>query len=165
MIVETEAYLGFEDPACHSYRGRTERVSPMFLPGGVAYVYFVYGMHHCFNVVTRKEGQPEAVLIRALEPVFGVARMKRNRRGKKNLTSGPAVLCQAFGIDRRWNGHALNQPPLWIQEGVDPPECDISTSPRIGVDYSGEASDWPLRFFMSENRYISQARPRKRGKR
>ncbi|HPR63086.1 MAG TPA: DNA-3-methyladenine glycosylase [Thermoanaerobaculia bacterium] len=163
MIVETEAYLGERDPACHSFRGRTPRVEPMFRAGGVAYVYFVYGMHFCANVVTRGEGEPEAVLIRALHPVKGIETMRKRRMGRVNLSSGPAVLCQALAIDGTLNGHPLHTSPLWIEGRTAGTPFEIDRSPRVGVDYAGKAALWPLRFTIPGNPYLS--RPPRRGNR
>ena len=116
-IVETEAYLGLKDDCCHSFGGRkTERTKVMYMSGGYAYVYFTYGMHYCLNVVTAGSEEPEAVLIRALEPIEGISIMKKNRSQKniKNLTNGPAKLCQAFDIDRKLNGKELQGDSLYI---------------------------------------------------
>ena len=154
-IVETEAYLGIGDAACHSFGDRrTPRTETMYLDGGHAYVYFIYGMHFCFNVVTRKVGEPEAVLIRALEPLEGIEEMKLRRDVDKlkkftptQLANGPAKLCQALGINRSQNAVSLQSSTLFIEKGlwkIDPSE--IVSSPRVGVDYAGEAASWPLRF-------------------
>lgn len=160
-IVETEAYLGVKDRACHTYGGRkTERVRSMYLDGGHAYIYLIYGMYHCFNVVTRTNEEPEAVLVRAIEPVEDVETMFRLRYGTKpkgnttksplrRLADGPGKLCLAMGIDRRLDGVNLTKSDLFIEkERKDAPEIDrkILASPRIGVDYAGEAAFWPLRF-------------------
>jgi len=150
-IVEVEAYLGVNDPACHTFRGRrTPRVEPMWGIGGLAYVYFTYGMHHCVNVVTRSEGEPEAVLIRAGQPVAGVESMKRRRPSKtktERLASGPACLCTALDIDRRHSGLDLVAgKSLWIGEGERVAGEVAVGAGRIGVDYAGEAASWPLRF-------------------
>lgn len=157
-IVEVEAYLGARDAACHSFRGRTKRNDVMFGPGGHAYVYFIYGFHHCLNVVTLGEGEPEAVLIRALEPVEGLEAMRKNRRERPNLCSGPGVLCQALQIDRAFNGHPLWMPPLYVCPGERTPAARIAAGPRIGVDYAGEAASWPLRFCIKGNRHVSGRR-------
>src|SRR4029079_6772451 len=118
IIVETEAYIGEEDPACHAAAGRTRRTEPLYGRPGVSYVYFIYGVHWCFNAVTRAEGLPSAVLIRALEPLQGIELM-RQRRGPRindvNLTNGPGKLCAALGIDGRMNGVSLQAGPLVIR--------------------------------------------------
>lgn len=137
-IVETEAYLGPRDLAAHSSRGRTARTEVMFGPAGHAYVYLIYGMWHCLNVVTARIGTPQAVLLRALEPVAGVT----------GRTSGPGLLCRALRVDRRFNGVSLWGDVLWLS----PPMADaapvrIGRSPRIGVDYAGVWAQRPWRFF------------------
>lgn len=154
-IVETEAYLGFKDPACHSYKGKTERCKVMFLEGGHFYVYFIYGFYHCLNVVTEKEGVPEAVLIRALEPMEGIEIMRKFRGGKKNLTSGPGVLCEALKIDRSFNGHPVWEKPLQIFKPLNK-DFEIVQKERVGVDYAGEAKKWKLRFYIKNNPYVSK---------
>lgn len=146
-IVETEAYLGPHDPASHSAVGRTARTWHMFGPPGVAYVYFVYGMHWCVNAVTREEGFGSAVLIRALEPLEGVERMRRRRpkaRRDAQLCDGPAKLCAALGIDRRLDGAVLTGgSALTIHAGVAVPEDRVVVGPRVGIT---KAVEWPLRF-------------------
>lgn len=153
-IVETEAYDQL-DAASHSYKGRTPRTDVMFGPPGHLYVYFTYGMHYCCNVVTGPEGQGSAVLIRALEPLEGEEVMARNRGGKAGpqLTNGPAKLCQAYGINKAWNGHDLRQPPLQliIQDPVKP--VDIVQTTRIGIT---QAKDVPWRFYVRGNAYVSK---------
>ncbi len=152
IIVETEAYLQ-GDPACHASRGMTPRNSPMFGPPGFAYVYFTYGMHFCFNVVSSSEGIGEAVLIRALEPVLGVDLMKR-RRGKENirdLCSGPAKLTQAMGIGRNENRCDLTGDKLFICYG--PQTSSLVTTTRIGIR---EGVDLPLRFYLQGNKFVSR---------
>jgi len=159
IIIETEAYLGVIDPACHTYNGRkTERVRSMYKTGGHSYVYLIYGLHYCFNVVTRDEEKPEAVLVRALFPVEGIDIMKRRRNLKdkkstKNLCSGPGKLCQAMAIDRSCNGLLLTDSQLWIEEQIPFSKLKkyIETSKRIGIDYAGEAVHWPLRFTVPED--------------
>lgn len=155
IIIETEAYLGETDPACHTFEGRrTKRVESMYLAGGHAYVYFVYGIHFCFNVVTRPAEVPEAVLIRALWPVAGkdIMMKRRKTRFEKQLCSGPGKLCQAMGIDRKCNGLLLTARELWIEEDLvfNKIKKYIQKSPRIGVGYAGTAQKWPLRFFIDE---------------
>ncbi len=154
-IVETEAYLGLKDPACHSYKGKTERCSVMFGEGGHFYVYFIYGFYHCLNVVTERKGVPEAVLIRALEPIEGIEIMKKLRKGKKNLTSGPGVLCEAFKIDKNFNGHPAWEKPLQIFKPLNQ-DFKIIQKERVGVEYAGNAKDWKLRFFIKDNPFVSK---------
>lgn len=154
-IVETEAYLGFKDPACHSYKGRTERCKVMFEEGGVFYVYFIYGFYNCLNVVTEKKGIPEAVLIRALEPVEGIEIMKKLRNGKENLTKGPGVLCEALKIDRSFNGHSVLKKPLQIFKPSEK-NFEICQAKRIGVDYAGKAREWKLRFYLKGSPFVSK---------
>lgn len=156
-IVETEAYLGPHDPACHAAVGETNRNRSLFGPPGRAYVYFIYGMHWCVNAVTRESGFGSAVLIRALEPLDGIALM-RERRGVHravDLTNGPAKLCEALGIDRRHDGARLDRGPLRILAGTRPPDSAIIATPRIGIT---KAADWPLRFHERDNPYVSRAR-------
>ncbi len=153
-IIETEAYLGIHDRAAHSYGGRrTERVRSMYLPGGHAYVYFVYGMHFCVNVVTREAEEPEAVLLRAIEPIEGVEIMRKLRGMKRDrdLANGPGKLCQALAIDRKFDGLVLDESSgLFIER--DPSfkreEHIILATPRIGIAYAQEAVHWPLRFVL-----------------
>ncbi len=156
FIIETEAYLSKNDPACHAYRGKTKRNAAMFGPPGRAYVYFIYGNHHCFNVVSAAEGIGEAVLVRALEPVDGVELMKE-RRGKhhkvENLTSGPGKLCSAMNISREHNGISLQKPPLYLAKGKTVEKSSIDTSGRIGIN---QAQDKPLRFFLKNNLFLSR---------
>ncbi len=152
-IVEVEAYVGQEDLAAHSSRGRTARTSVMFGRAGHAYVYFIYGMHFCFNVVTDAEGVGAAVLVRALEPGEGV----------EARTDGPGRLCRALGIDRALNAIDLTDEgdgALWIERRPGPPVGEIVTSPRIGVAYAGEWAARPWRFSLSASRHLS-VRPRR----
>lgn len=155
-IVETEAYLQ-DDPACHAARGRTGRNAAMFGPAGTAYVYLIYGIYHCFNVVAGEEGAGEAVLVRALEPLEGLALMQARRGKRRPLekpASGPGNLCTAMGIDRRHNGICLSAPPLFLILGERPvsPE-DITTTRRIGISVGQEL---PLRFYLKKNAFISR---------
>ena len=160
-IVETEAYVGAEDQACHARHGRTARNEVMFGPPGYAYVYFVYGVHDMLNVVCQPPGRPEAVLLRALEPVRGVERL-RERRGVQRLTallSGPGKLCQAFSVTRRDNGTDLLGPDLWIARGALAPGEGIAQSARIGVDYAGDDASRPWRFYVLGNPHVSRPAP------
>ena len=155
-IVETEAYIGEHDLACHAAAGHTPRTAPLYGSPGTAYVYFIYGMYWCFNAVTRAEGQPSAVLVRALEPLDGVGLMRRRRptaRRDVDLTNGPGKLCLALGIDGRLNCHTLRQKPLVIRRGIDVPDEKVTVTPRIGITQS---ADWPLRWFVSDNPYVSK---------
>jgi len=144
-IVETEAYLGPRDRAAHSSRGRTARTMVMFGPPGHAYVYFVYGMWHCLNVVTGDEGVPHAVLLRALEPLTDLA----------GRASGPGLLCRAMGLDRRHNGLDLCGYTLWIERPRVPHAVRIGRSARIGIDYAGEWAERPWRFFDRDSPFVS----------
>ena len=140
IIVETEAYVGEQDTACHASRGCTPRTRVMYGPPGHYYVYLIYGMYHMLNIVTAREGEPEAVLLRALVPVEGVARMQANRKGAplRQLANGPGKLCQALAIDRALNGLSVESDRLWLEEGVAVPPERILTSPRVGIDYASE---------------------------
>ena len=155
-IVETEAYLGPHDPACHAAAGLTERTRTLHGPPGRAYVYFIYGMHWCFNAVTREDGHGSAVLIRAIEPISGLELMRRRRSVERDvdLTSGPARLCDAFGIDREQNGVRLDRGPLRILQGIHVPDENVLITPRIGIR---KAADWPLRFLIKGNAFVSKA--------
>lgn len=163
-IVETEAYLGAIDLAAHSYGGlRTERTSTMFMTGGHAYVYLIYGMHSCLNVVTQKQGVPEAVLIRALEPTEGLDEMRKRRpkaRKDTDLTSGPGKLCWALDITRKQNAELFTGAELFIEDAPSAKAKEIVASPRIGVDYAEHAAEWPLRFSIRNNPFVSKPQPR-----
>lgn len=167
-IVETEAYLGAPDRASHARGGhRSERVESLYLPGGYAYVYFIYGMHHCLNAVTGSRDLGSAVLIRAGEPVEGTDAMAADRglAGRPrpgDLAGGPGKLCQALAVDRALDGTPLYRGPLTVTEGdpVDPEDPEaVATGPRIGVAYAGEAAAWPLRFALRGNPHVSRPRP------
>lgn len=144
-IVEVEAYVGPQDRASHSSRGRTARNAPMFGPPGFAYVYLIYGMYWCMNVVTEREGHASAVLLRAVEPVAGIS-------GK---TSGPGLLCRSMGIDRRLNGHDLLSGEFYIAAGA-PADYRIVKRPRIGVDYAGAWARRHLRFYIAGSQFVSR---------
>lgn len=154
-IVETEAYYGSEDPASHAYRGPTPRNQVMFGPAGKTYVYFTYGNHHCLNLVTESDGTPGAVLIRAVEPLDGIERMKRNRKmdSEHNLTNGPGKLTQAFGVTREHSGLDVVSGPVGVEEGEKNTCLQIGVSPRIGIS-SGQ--DKLLRFYLKNNLYVSR---------
>lgn len=161
IIVETEAYLGVGDRACHTFGGkRTPRTETMYAAGGVAYVYLIYGMYCCLNAVTRDDGDPEAVLIRALVPEQGHAHWQELHPSLKphQWLSGPGRLCRALHIDRACNGLSLQSEALWIAPGRAVLAADIVASPRIGVDYAGEAAQWPLRFSVAGERAVSRRR-------
>lgn len=171
VILETEAYLGAPDAAAHSFKGRrTDRTEPMFGPAGTAYVYFTYGMHHCMNVAASSEGDPQAVLIRALEPTEGGERMREIRAKKSKaadpnklpehlLCSGPARLCQAMDIDRRFSGIDLTaSDEVWVEKrarSANGDELRIGTSVRIGIDSAEEWTASELRYFLKGSRSIS----------
>jgi len=149
-IVETEAYQGPRDRAAHSSRGRTPRTEVMFGPPGYAYVYLIYGVWNCLNVVTASEGVPHAVLLRALEPLAGV----------DDRTSGPGLLCRAMHVDRRMNGLDLRGEVLWIERPRRAARLAIGRSPRIGVESAGVWALRPWRFFDRASCYVSTSRRR-----
>ena len=145
-IVEVEAYLGQHDLAAHSAKGLTERTKIMFGPPGHAYVYLIYGMYHCMNVVTEAEGHASAVLLRALEPVEGI----------DGRTCGPGLLCRAMRIDRRLDGHDLLSEDLFIAAPSAPERFVIVKSPRIGVEYAAHWARRHLRFYIKANPFVSR---------
>lgn len=159
MIVETEAYLGVEDRAAHSFGGRrTPRNEITYGIGGNAYVFFVYGMYYQLNVVCGKVNSPHVVLIRAIEPVEGIEIM-RNRRGPmkdRNLTSGPGKLCIAFAIDRSLNGADLRGDNIWLEKYSRFTDEQIAVGKRIGIDYAGDDAHLPLRFQVKDNIFVSR---------
>lgn len=146
-IVEVEAYLGEHDLAAHSSKGLTARTKIMFGPPGHAYVYLIYGIHHCMNVVTERTGHASAVLLRAVEPVKNLA----------SRTQGPGLLCQAMGIDRRLNGHDLLSDDFFIAQPETTERFSIVKRPRIGVDYAKHWARRRLRFYIKNNPFISRA--------
>lgn len=149
IITEVEAYRGLEDAASHAHRGPTPRAGIMFGPPGHAYVYFIYGMYHCLNVVSEREGYPAAVLIRGLQPTEGMATMRRLRGGAQNgqLADGPGKLCQALAIDRRLNGlDLLTSQLLFIEGGISPER--IASGPRVGVRGDALARKQPWRLWI-----------------
>ena len=153
-IVEVEAYRQHGDLASHSRMGPTQRNAMMFGPPGFWYVYFIYGVHYCVNLVTEPEGLGDAVLIRALEPLQEIPLMSQLRKGKplNALTSGPAKTCQALAIDQQHNGlHSLG-PVLWLEDGTPVKPKEISSGPRIGIRKS---TDLPWRFFIQNNPFVS----------
>jgi DNA-3-methyladenine glycosylase len=154
-IVETEAYLGLADEAAHAWRGRTPRTEVIFGPPGHAYVYVIYGIHDCLNVVAEARGSPGCVLIRAVEPRTGLAAMRRRRRrkGLEDLTNGPGKLTQALAITLRHNGADLTRGPVTVREPEQKQAFEIGISPRIGITRN---VDWPLRFFIAGNRFVSR---------
>jgi len=158
IIVETEAYLGLRDPASHAFGGRrTRRTEILFAaPGGHAYIYLVYGLHLCLNLTTDAAGIPECVLVRALDPSGGVELMRARARTSRQeqLASGPGRLCRALGIGREMNGEDLTAERLFLRQGEGTGE--IAASARIGIEYAGEARDWPLRYFLPGNPCLSR---------
>jgi DNA-3-methyladenine glycosylase len=155
-VLEVEAYLGMDDLAAHASRGITPRTRVIFGSPGHAYVYFIYGMHECLNVTAEPDGTAGCVLIRALEPLAGIDLM-RERRGRaelRDLTSGPGKLTVAMGITRKLNGVDLTKGPLMIFEGHGR-NFEVKTTPRIGIN---QCVDWPLRFHVKNNRFVSRAR-------
>lgn len=155
-IVEVEAYGGSNDPASHAYRGMTQRNRLMFGKGGFAYIYFTYGKHYCFNVVTERQGVPGAVLIRALEPIVGIDAMKKNRRTRKvlNLTNGPGKLTQAMNIAGEQNGLDLTRSrELFICKPREKEKFEVVSTKRVGIEVG---VDKPWRFYIKNNRFVSR---------
>jgi len=158
IIVETEAYLGEHDLACHAAAGRTARTEALYGPPGTSYVYFIYGMYWCFNAVTRAEGLPSAVLVRALEPLDGISLIHKRRPRIKNevdLTNGPGKLCTALGITGSMSGKVLHRKPLVIREGEPVADDRVEVTTRIGITKS---ADWPLRWIVRGNLFVSHFR-------
>ncbi len=156
MIVETEAYLGLDDLAAHASKGRTERTKVLFGPPGHAYVYFIYGMHECLNVVADREGSPGCVLIRALQPLSGLQVMYRRRNwhgSPVGLANGPGKLTQALAITRNEYGARLDEGDLTVREWREKPTFEIATTPRIGIT---QCADWPLRFIWADHPCLSR---------
>jgi DNA-3-methyladenine glycosylase len=155
-IVEVEAYLGVDDPAAHTFGDRrTNRTASMYLDGGHSYVYLIYGMYNCLNIVSRTSDHPEAILIRAVEPLTGA----KPTHKKDMKTNGPGKLCKHYGITRDHDGLRLwkKSSALYLTDDdyeVDPKQ--IVACPRIGVDYAGEAAKWPLRFYLKNNIFVSK---------
>lgn len=160
IITETEAYDGVVDKACHAYGGRnTNRTATMFLNGGITYVYLCYGIHHLLNVVSGKEGNPQAVLIRAIEPTVGVEIMLQRRKMEKlapRITAGPGALSQALGIDKNLNAKDFLSNEIWIEDAKAYEEEKIVATTRIGVAYAQEHALWPFRFYVKGNKYVSK---------
>jgi DNA-3-methyladenine glycosylase len=165
IIVETEAYLGGIDQAAHTFGFRkTERVQSMWKNGGHAYVFMIYGMYYCFNVVTRTEKHPEAVLIRALQPDENIELQFKRRKAKRiaDIANGPGKLCTALAINKKCDGLSLGKPPLFIERARPHFLNDeqIISSRRIGVDYAGDHAAWPLRFSIKGNVFVSKPWPK-----
>lgn len=162
-ITETEAYCGEADKACHSYRRGSKsggRTNVMYEDGGLAYVYLIYGMYCCLNVVTRPKGHPEAVLLRSAQPMLGLERMAQNRRmegavREKALLTGPGKLCQAMAVDRELYGEPLWGEKLWLAHGVPPAPEKIAATPRVNIAYAQEAADFPWRFVEKDSPFLS----------
>jgi len=166
-IVETEAYIGEIDKASHAYNGRrTERTEPLFREGGISYVYFIYGKYHCFNVISGLENKGEGVLIRALEPLnefdylwkkrFNQNYEKLSEAKKKAIANGPSKLCMAFSIDKSQNYMKLYEKGDFYIEDSKDEKFDVVETTRIGIEYAEEAIDFPWRFYIKDNKYISK---------
>ena len=156
-IVETEAYVGEHDLACHASKGRTPRTEVLFGPPGRSYVYLIYGMYHCFNVVTDAEGVGSAVLVRAVEPVEGL--------GPQVRTDGPGRLCRALGLTLAHNRWDLQDPGLHLAPGEPVPEAQVERGPRIGVDYAGDWALEPYRLWVRGSQHVSRPPSRRRRER
>lgn len=165
-IVETEAYIGSIDKASHAYGGKkTPRVEALYGKPGIAYVFFIYGMYHCFNVITKAEGSPEGILIRAIEPIEGLEEMAKLRFNKsydeltkaqfKNLSSGPSKLCIAMNINKANNKQDLCEGNLYIEELKNIEKFEVIEAKRIGIDYAEEAVDFKWRFYIKNNLWVS----------
>ena len=156
-IVETEAYIGPQDLACHAAKGRTKRTEVMFGAAGHAYVYFIYGFYNMLNLVTEAKDYPAAVLVRAVEPMDGIELMKQRRKSNvlRNLASGPGKLCQAFAVDRTLNGVDLSGNVLYVEDRSEPAP-KVQATVRIGVDYAGKWKDKPFRFIVRSSEFVSK---------
>lgn len=165
-IVEVEAYMGPKDKAAHSYGGKvTERTKVMYKEGGYVYMFLIYGMYYCFNIVAAKENEPYAILVRGIEPVENIELMSRNRYEKnyeeltayqkRNLSNGPGKLCKAMKMDKSLNGEDLCGDKIYILETEDK-DFNIVSSKRIGIDYAEEAKDFLWRFYIKGNKYVSK---------
>ncbi|MES2064938.1 MAG: DNA-3-methyladenine glycosylase [Bacteroidota bacterium] len=160
-IIETEAYTGINDKAAHSYGGKvTPRTQTMYMLGGVSYVYLCYGIHEMFNIVVAEEGQPHAILIRAIQPTDGLDVMMRRRNldtPRPNITKGPGSVAKALGISRKINAMSLQSDTIWVEDrGLTFPDAEVAAGPRIGVDYAGEDALLPYRFYVRGNIYVSK---------
>jgi DNA-3-methyladenine glycosylase len=160
-IVETEAYNGIIDKASHAYGNKqTPRTSTMFMQGGIAYVYLCYGIHEMFNIVTSIEGQPHAILIRAINPTEGLTVMLARKNmliAKPNVTSGPGSVAKALGISRKINAFSLRSDTIWVEDrGLIIPDETIAAVPRVGVSYAMEDALLPYRFYVKGNPYVSK---------
>lgn len=160
-IVETEAYNGILDKASHAYNGRyTPRTKTMYEPGGISYVYLCYGIHHLFNVVTNTKNNPHAVLIRGLEPTYGISTMLERRNMQSiapRITAGPGALAKALGIDKNLNAKDLLGDEIWIEDsGLHFTPDQIIAAPRVGVDYAEDHALLPWRFYIKGNKYVSK---------
>ena len=154
-IVETEAYLGPDDPACHAAAGLTVRTKHLFGPPGISYVYLIYGMYWCFNAVTRERGHGAAVLVRAVHPIDGLDLMRRRRpkvKKERDLTNGPGKLCLAMGIDGSMSGASLRDGPIVIHAGEPISDENVIVTPRVGIT---QAADWPLRYLVRDDPFVS----------
>lgn len=161
IIVETEAYFGVQDKASHAYGGRrTNRTETLYSQGGVSYVYLCYGIHHLFNIVSSVEGQPHAVLIRAIEPLIGIDIIEARRNmpvTKAAIASGPGSAAKALGIDYSFNKKDLTGEEIWVEDhGIRYPDEQIAAVPRVGVAYAQEDALLPWRFFIKGCKYVSK---------
>ena len=161
IIVETEAYFGVQDKASHAYGGRrTNRTETLYQQGGISYVYLCYGIHYLFNIVSSVEGQPHAVLIRAIEPLTGLDIMETRRKiaaSKASISSGPGSAAKALGIDRTFNEKELTGEEIWIEDhNIRYTPDQIAAVPRVGVAYAQEDALLPWRFFVINNKYVSK---------
>ncbi|MBD1392110.1 DNA-3-methyladenine glycosylase [Mucilaginibacter glaciei] len=160
-IVETEAYAGIIDKASHAHGGRmTPRTKTMYLQGGVSYVYLCYGIHEMFNIVTSVDGQPHAILIRAIHPTDGLDMIMARRDMdtlKPNITRGPGSVAKALGISRNINAMSLQGDTIWVEDrGLTFPDVEVVAGPRVGIDYAGDDALLPYRFYLKENIFVSK---------
>ncbi|MCF7894611.1 MAG: DNA-3-methyladenine glycosylase [Candidatus Omnitrophica bacterium] len=156
-IVETESYLGIGDDASHSFSGKkTARSKILYQTGGIIYVYLIYGLYWCFNIVTSSKTNPQTVFIRALEPVEGIDEMEKRRgKNRKNLTNGPCRWTEAFGVDKKFLGKKIYSNQFYILQKKKR-NFDIVETSRIGIDYASQSKDLPLRYYVKENKFVSK---------